>query len=275
MPTTASAPLKDATDATRDLRPLDSFREPGSDDRALTVDPAATAQEALRARGQGAVDTPASGGTATVGAERRDIAATPGEAPAQPPEPQRAARTEVRQYRARPLSRSGRRGLATARGLGWFSIALGLAEVLMPRLIARTLGVPSESLVRLYGIREIVTGVGLLTARDPAPWVAARVAGDAVDLATLMPQAVAGHPQRGPAIAALATVAAVTAVDAGTVTALRGEQRRQARPVYDYSDRSGFPRPTHEMRGAALKDFTMPRDMRGPMPRLVRDGEAG
>jgi hypothetical protein len=180
----------------------------------------------------------------------------------------------VRQYRARPLSRSGRRSLATARGLGWFSIALGLAEVLMPRMIARTLGVPSESLVRLYGVREIITGVGLLTARDPAPWMAARVAGDAVDIATLLPQVSAGHPQRGPAIAALATVAGVTAVDAATAAALRNEHQRQARPVYDYSDRSGFPRPAHEMRGAALKDFTMPRDMRGPMPPLNRGGDS-
>lgn len=260
MQTTASTPLKDATDASRDLRPLDSFREPGREDRALTDDPAATAQQELQVRGQGATNTTAAVAPMSSGS-------------IEPPAPQRAARPEVRQYRARPLSRSGRRSLSTARGLGWFSIALGLAEVLMPRMIARTLGVPSDSLVRLYGLREIVTGVGLLTARDPAPWVAARVAGDALDIATLLPQTAAGHPQRGPAIAALATVAGVTAVDAATAAALQVEHRRQARPVYDYSDRSGFPKPAHEMRGAALKDFTMPRDMRGPMPPLNRSGD--
>ena len=262
MQPTASA--TDAPNAThdRDLRPLDSFREPGRDDRALTDDPAATAQHELQMRGQGATSTTTGAGPTSTGS-------------AQPPAPQRAAPAQIRQYRARPLSRSGRRSLSTARGLGWFSIALGLAEVLMPRMIARTLGVPSESLVRLYGLREIVTGVGLLTARDPAPWVAARVAGDALDIATLLPQVAGGHPQRGPAIAALAAVAGVTAVDAATAAALRVEHHRQARPVYDYSDRSGFPKPAHEMRGAALADFSMPRDMRGPMPPLNRGGDRG
>lgn len=34
--------------------------------------------------------------------------------------------------------------------------------------------------------------------------------------------------------------------------------------VRDYSDRSGFPKPAQEMRGAALKDFETPEDMRTP-----------
>ncbi len=76
-----------------------------------------------------------------------------------------------------------------ARGLGWFSIALGAAELAIPRLLARGIGIePSArtSLVtRLMGAREIVAGVAVLMAsRSPWPlW--ARVAGDAVDLALL------------------------------------------------------------------------------------------
>ena len=45
-----------------------------------------------------------------------------------------------------------------ARGLGWFSISLGVAEVLAPRLISRLVGGRGDNLtlIRLYGIREIV-----------------------------------------------------------------------------------------------------------------------
>jgi hypothetical protein len=35
-------------------------------------------------------------------------------------------------------------------------------------------------------------------------------------------------------------------------------------PPVDYSDRSGFPRPPADMRGAALANFQMPRDLRTP-----------
>jgi hypothetical protein len=228
------------------LRTPDSFREPGTDGpRDLTTDPAATTQEGLAERGQSA---PAESRQAKHG----DDSASYTRAPLQrPPEPRDPSAQDVHAYRARPLSRSGRRAYRTARGLGWFSIALGIAEVLMPHTLARNLGLRSAALVRLCGLREIATGVGLLMARDPAPWTAARVGGDLLDAATLLPAVGPDNPRRGAAIGAMATVAAVTAVDAACTGALRAEQKRQARPVYDYSDRSGFPRPAEQMRGAA------------------------
>src|SRR4051812_41053461 len=61
---------------------------------------------------------------------------------------------------------------ALARSLGWFSIGLGLAEVLAPRKIAKITGTHNNTgLIRAFGIREIVSGVGVLTNRQPAPWV--------------------------------------------------------------------------------------------------------
>jgi hypothetical protein len=46
-----------------------------------------------------------------------------------------------------------------ARALGWFSIALGLAELLAPRRIASALGMEGkEALVRVFGAREIAAG---------------------------------------------------------------------------------------------------------------------
>jgi len=57
---------------------------------------------------------------------------------------------------------------------------------------------------------------------------------------------------RGYVIAAAAALAAVAAY-AGA-RALRARQRR-LRPVFDYSDRSGFPKPPDEMRGIARRSM--------------------
>lgn len=148
-----------------------------------------------------------------------------------------------------------------ARGLGWFSIGLGLAELLMPRAMARGLGMQGrEQLLLMYGLREIATGIGLLAASRRTPWMWGRVAGDALDMATLATHLRPGN-RLGPAIG-MAAVAGVAALDVANATALTARDRRRARPHIDYSDRSGFPRPAAEMRGAALSDFRAPRDMR-------------
>jgi hypothetical protein len=130
---------------------------------------------------------------------------------------------------------------ASACGLGFFSIALGVGELVAPRLVSNLMGLKvSDSTVRLYGLREIVTGVGILVAWNRAPWIWGRVAGDALDIAS----------SRRPA--AIGALAGVTALDIGTAVALQRERPFPGR-VVDYSDRSGFPRPVEEMRGAAAK----------------------
>src|SRR5205085_6171972 len=55
-------------------------------------------------------------------------------------------------------------GLGAARGLGWFSIGLGLAELVAPRTMAELTGVRSPGLLQLYGLREIACGVGILSS---------------------------------------------------------------------------------------------------------------
>ena len=56
--------------------------------------------------------------------------------------------------------------------LGWFSIALGATELLATRTLTRSLGMRGqETLIRAYGVREIVKGIGILTASDPTPWL--------------------------------------------------------------------------------------------------------
>ncbi len=76
-----------------------------------------------------------------------------------------------------------------ARGLGWFSIGLGAAELLMPRIMARIAGInpdKNESLIRMLGVREIASGVAIFAQGErPAEAIWSRVVGDAMDLASL------------------------------------------------------------------------------------------
>jgi len=135
----------------------------------------------------------------------------------------------------------------TAYALGVFSIGLGLAELMAPRAVARAVGLRGrENLVRLYGLREIATGIGLLTGRASAPWMWGRVAGDVLDLATL------AQGRKPAAYAAMAAVGGVAVADVATAAALERPAPPRARQ-YDYSDRSGFPRPVEEMRGKAAQ----------------------
>lgn len=170
-------------------------------------------------------------------------------------------------YETERTRRRGHADTATdtlARGLGWFSIALGIAEIAAPRAMTRALGMRGrESLVRAYGMREIATGVAILASRDPTPWIWGRVAGDALDMATLATGLEEDNPKRGNVGIALAAVAGVAALDYYCAQTLSSESPHPLPPIRDYSDRSGFPRAAREMRGAA-RDFEIPRDMRTP-----------
>ena len=155
---------------------------------------------------------------------------------------------------------SGRAARKLAKGLGWFSIGLGLAELLAPRAVSRVTGLRGqEALLQAYGLREIATGIGILVSRQPRRWMWARVGGDALDLATLA--------TAGPLGRVSAASAGVAVADIGCARALQAERRHALRPVRDYSSRSGLPRSPDAMRGAALSDFKMPEDMRAA-PRL-------
>jgi hypothetical protein len=104
------------------------------------------------------------------------------------------------------------RPVKLANFLGWFSIALGLAELFAPRQVGRMVGVEGNgSLLQAYGLREFLGGLGILASRQKAPWLWARVAGDAIDLATLAPGLYSIRRNRqlasGLAVAAVAAVA--------------------------------------------------------------------
>lgn len=169
-----------------------------------------------------------------------------------------------RYHRSSPWHDADPSTRALAQGLGWFSVGLGLAELLAPRTLGRWLGLEEHAgLIRAYGARELAAGIGILAREDPTPWLWTRVAGDALDLATLATRIGDDNPQRGNVGIALAAVAGVTALDVMCAQALAAGRSKPLAPIRDYSGRRGFPRPPEEMRGAA-RDAEVPRDMRIP-----------
>ena len=73
-----------------------------------------------------------------------------------------------------------------ANGLGWFSIGLGLTQLLAPRWLGRKIGIGDETgLMRALGARETLTGIGVLNPRTQHAGLWGRVVGDAMDLAIL------------------------------------------------------------------------------------------
>jgi uncharacterized membrane protein len=82
-----------------------------------------------------------------------------------------------------------RRADKLAQGLGWFSIGLGVAQIVAPRRMSRLIGVKdadgNKVLMRAVGMREIAAGIGLLSDPKPIGFAVARVAGDVMDLAML------------------------------------------------------------------------------------------
>ncbi len=91
-----------------------------------------------------------------------------------------------------------------AAGLGWLSIGLGLFELAAPVTLSRLVGVGkpraaaaparrpesgSSSTIALVlrglGVREVASGVGILTRPRPAVWLWSRVVGDMMVLSLL------------------------------------------------------------------------------------------
>jgi uncharacterized membrane protein len=103
-----------------------------------------------------------------------------------------------------------------ARNLGYLSLALGAGALFMPNRLARLSGLEQHRrLLPLVGLRELASGVGLLTQNKPTPWLWARVAGDGMDLAVLASSVLnPRNPRRTSAAVATAVVAVISAIDA-------------------------------------------------------------
>jgi len=113
-----------------------------------------------------------------------------------------------------PLAPPARSRQQLANALGWFSVALGLTELLMPRGLARAIGAPERtSLLRGLGLRELTSGIGILLGGNRDAWVQSRVAGDLIDLALLGASFRARRAKPAKLAAATVAVLGVTALD--------------------------------------------------------------
>ncbi len=110
-------------------------------------------------------------------------------------------------------------------GLAAFSVALGAAELAVPRQLARFIGLegnPTQQwILRGFGAREVGAGAGLFGSSRRSGWMWARVAGDALDLSTLGAALASGVNRRK--VGATAAVVGVTVLD--VVTAVRTTHR--------------------------------------------------
>jgi uncharacterized membrane protein len=119
------------------------------------------------------------------------------------------------------------------RGLGWFSVVLGTAQLVVPEAMLRLVGLDAHprrvALMRAVGARELAVGGPLLVDRRKRRWVLARVAGDLMDVALLLRALFARDARRGRVLAALGAVLGATALDVvGSLradTAVAGEER--------------------------------------------------
>jgi uncharacterized membrane protein len=105
-----------------------------------------------------------------------------------------------------------------ARALGWLSLGLGITQIAAPQRVAQAVGFAgngtAQKVVRAIGLREVVSGIGLLMQEKPTPWLWSRVGGDAMDLALLGSAMVSPKYDRGRVAAATAAVMGIAAADA-------------------------------------------------------------
>ena len=111
----------------------------------------------------------------------------------------------------------GTGGESLANFLGWFSVGLGLAQIAAPGALAKLIGIDDDdrntTLMRTMGLRELTSGLGILSKQQPTQWVWARVAGDALDLALLGRAMSSEENDRGRTMAATMAVLGVTVLD--------------------------------------------------------------
>lgn len=137
---------------------------------------------------------------------------------------------------------SRRQGSQLASLLGWFSLGLGLAQVAAPGDVARFIGVRDDdknrTVMRAVGMREIMSGVGILTQSRPAGWLWARVGGDMMDLALLSGALNSDDAhERDRLMKAAAAVAGITVLD--LMSARQLSSQPEEGPYLSESPRSG------------------------------------
>ncbi len=124
-----------------------------------------------------------------------------------------------------------------AKTLALLGLGIGLAEVVAPGSLARTIGVrntrKARSLLVAFGVRELATSVGLL-ARPQAGLVWARLAGDILDFGLLAHRLSRPGNNKARLAATACAVIGLAALDAGSAARLSRQRSLQklAAPIH-------------------------------------------
>lgn len=125
------------------------------------------------------------------------------------------------------LSKLQQKSGLLANALGFFSVGLGIAEIVAPKAIGRLIGKSDYSqAIRGIGIRELINGIGILSQRNQQAWLWGRVGGDLIHAAMLgfsWPGRDCKEARRRSAFA-MAAVGAATAIDS-TAAVFSGRKR--------------------------------------------------
>ena len=145
-----------------------------------------------------------------------------------------------------------------ARNLGWFSIGLGLCELFAPHKITGALWMEGqESLVRAYGFREVASGMlSLSIEKNAGLW--SRVAGDGLDIATLMAGLRDDNPKKDNVAIALMMVGGITLLDTAVAKEVSSRHASAGRRQ-TYYDRTGYPKGMAASRGVAARKKSEPQ----------------
>lgn len=101
-----------------------------------------------------------------------------------------------------------------SKGLGWLSLGLGVAEVLAGKAVGKAVGAEDKhKMVRGHGLREIASGAGMLAGKHQGPLMWSRMAGNAMEIASLGASLMKTKSRKGAALAALGAVAVATVID--------------------------------------------------------------
>ena len=115
-------------------------------------------------------------------------------------------------------------GQATMMGL--FSYVLGTAQILRPGSVNRLMGIPdhnpNHAMQRLIGIREIVTGTGVLFGTNTSGWMWGRVAGDVMDVSIVAGTLAGRLGTRGKLVVTVGVLSAIAVLDAKIALETRG-----------------------------------------------------
>jgi uncharacterized membrane protein len=149
--------------------------------------------------------------------------------------PERATTTR---YQRIADSNRGTGGEKLADFLGMLGIGIGLAQLVAPQGVAKLVGVmnPDEddvNAMRLLGVREIASGVAVLTNHRPVKSRWTRVAGDALGLALLGKTLANPENDRGRTAFALTNVLAIGALDLLCVRELSNQPEMRANGAQD------------------------------------------